>query len=97
MDAATDLQPRLREAALMILLRHGTGEDELRVESSEPGKPPYLELNAYRIKIHLNPTSATFLVKGGRWSGDRKDYPSAGAFIAEFEEKLNRALSGRWR
>jgi hypothetical protein len=89
------LQPRLRESALMILLRHGTGEHELAFEVNEPGQPEYLELAAHRIKIQLNASSAAFLVKGGRWSGDRRDYPSAGAFVAEFEDRLNRALAGR--
>jgi hypothetical protein len=92
-----DLQPKLRESALMALQRYGTGEDELQIETNEPGKTPYCEMSAHRIKIQLNATSATFLVKGGRWSGDSRNYPSAGSFIADFEEHLIKALSGNWR
>lgn len=38
--------------------------------------------------------SVAFRVLSGRWSGRRVDYPTAGAFVAAFEEALQGALSG---
>lgn len=89
--------PKLRDSALLILRRYGTSDEELLVEESEPGKPPYCELRGHRVKVHVDDFSATFLVKGGRWAGSRQDYPSAGAFVADFEENLAKAMSGSWR
>ena len=91
------LEPKLREAALTVLRRYGTSDEDLQVEEAEEGKPSYTEYRGHRIKITVNATSAQFLVKGGRWSGDRADYPSAGSFIADFEAMLSKAMSGNWR
>jgi hypothetical protein len=90
------LEPRLRASAFVVLRRHGTSDDDLRLDLNEPGKPTLCEILGHRIKISLNDTSAAFLVRGGRWSGRVQDYPSAGSFIADFEAMLERAMTG-WR
>lgn len=90
------LEPKLREAALVVLRRYGCSEEELELEVNKPGFPAYCEMRAYRIKIHVDDGSANFLVRGGRWSGQRSAYPSTGSFIADFEAQLGRAMTG-WR
>lgn len=96
-ESSERLKSRLRASALTVLLRHGVQEDELRVDESAPEAPAHCELSAHRIRIHLTDRSASFQARGGRWSGERKDYPSDGALVATFEEELHRALSGRSR
>lgn len=96
MNASTErLEPKLRDAALMVLRSHGVAEDELQVEGNEPGKPASCLIRGHRVRIHVDDRSATFHVRSGRWSGARPDFVSTGAFIAAFEEALGDALSGR--
>ncbi len=95
--AQGSLQARLREAALVALRRHGKAEEELEFKGPKPGAPQFCEICGHRIRIHLDEATATFRVLGGLWSGARADYPSTGAFVADFEAQLDRALSGRWR
>ena len=91
------LEAKLRESALTVLRRYGVSEEELQADASKPGAPPYYEWRGHRIKVHVDASSATFLVKGGRWTARREDFPSAGSFLAEFETQLARAISGEWR
>lgn len=88
------LEPRLRETALIILRRHGIGEDDLSLEVNEPHAPPSCLIRGHRVRVEVDDGSATFRALAGRWSGRRVDYPTAGAFIAAFEEALHGALSG---
>ena len=88
------LEPRLRETAFIILRRHAIGEDDLQVESNEPHEPPSCLIRGHRVRVQVDEGSAAFRVRSGRWSGRRADYPTAGAFVAAFEEALQRALSG---
>lgn len=88
------LEPRLRETALIVLRRHGIGEDDLRLEKNEPHEPPSCLIRGHRVRVEVNDDSVAFRVLAGRWSGRRADHPTAGAFIAAFEEELNAALSG---
>lgn len=86
------LEPRLRESALTVLLRHGILEEELRLEPNEPGDPASCRIQGHRVNIHVDDGSAAFKVRAGRWSGARKDFPSVGAFVAAFEQALHDAL-----
>ena len=88
------LEPRLRETALIILRRHNIGEDDLQLEKNEPHEPPSCLIRGHRVRVHVDEESAAFRVLSGRWSGRRADYPTAGAFVAAFEEALHGALSG---
>lgn len=88
------LEPRLRESALIILRRHGIGEDDLRLEPNEPHEPASCLIRGHRVRVEVNDDSVAFRAKAGRWSGRRADFPTAGAFVAAFEEALNDALSG---
>jgi hypothetical protein len=88
------LEPRLRETALIMLRRHGIGEDDLQLEANEPHEPPSCLIRGHRVRVEVDDGSATFRVLSGRWSGRRADYPTTGAFVADFEEALNGALSG---
>lgn len=88
------LEPRLRESALIVLRRHHIGEDDVRLEKNEPHEPPSCEIRGHRVNVHVDDSSAAFRVHAGRWSGRRADYPTAGAFIAAFEEALEAALRG---
>lgn len=90
------LSPRLRESALMVLRRSGVGEDELTLETPKED-PRACLIKGHRIRIHVDDARADFQARGGRWAGARRDYPSTGAFVADFEDQLHRALSGRWR
>jgi hypothetical protein len=90
---AERLEPRLRESALIMLRRHGMSEDDLQFEANEPGHPVFTIIRGHRVRIELNDQSAAFKVLAGRWSGDRMDFPSTGAFIAAFEEALNDAFA----
>ena len=92
--SADSLEPRLRETALIMLRRHGIGEDDLQLEANEPHEPPSCLIRGHRVRVEVDAGSATFRVMAGRWSGRRTDYPTAGAFVAAFEEALNGALSG---
>ena len=92
--SAERLEPRLRETALIILRRHHIGEDDLQLEPNEPHEPPFCLIRGHRVRVEVNDDSAAFRVLSGRWSGRRKDFPTAGAFVAAFEEALNGALSG---
>jgi hypothetical protein len=91
---AERLEPRLRETALIILRRHHIGEDDLQFETNEPHEPPSCLITGHRVRIQVDDGSVAFRVRSGRWSGRRGDYPTAGAFVAAFEEELNGALSG---
>ncbi|MBI2386532.1 MAG: hypothetical protein HYV14_11020 [Elusimicrobia bacterium] len=88
------LEPRLRETALIILRRHHIGEDDLKLEKNEPHEPPSCLISGHRVRVEVDDGSAAFRVMSGRWSGRRADYPTAGAFVAAFEEELDGALSG---
>ncbi len=88
------LEPRLREAALIVLRRHHLGEGDLRLEENEPHEPPSCLIRGHRVRVEVNDDSVAFRVLSGRWSGRRADYPTAGAFIAAFEEALQDALLG---
>ena len=94
MAPATDqLLAKLKESALIVLRRHGIAEDELQLEKNTPKEPPSWLIKGHRIRIHVDEVSATFAVRAGRWRGACSDYPTAGAFVADFEDQLNRALS----
>jgi|GEM_PF-2447876 len=86
------LEPRLRESALIVLRRHQIGEDDLQFEANEPHEPPSCLIRGHRVRVHVDDDSADFRVRADQWSGRRGDYPTAGAFIAAFEEALNDAL-----
>jgi hypothetical protein len=88
------LESRLRETALIILRRHHIGEDDLQLETNEPHEPPSCLIRGHRVYVHVDEGSVSFRVRSGRWSGRRADYPTAGAFVAAFEEALNGALLG---
>lgn len=88
------LEPRLRETALIVLRRHHIGQDDLQLEENEPHEPPSCLIRGHRVNVHVDDGSAAFRVRSGRWSGRRADFPTAGAFLAAFEEALHRALSG---
>ncbi|MCM2304812.1 MAG: hypothetical protein NDJ72_08925 [Elusimicrobia bacterium] len=88
------LEPRLRETALIVLRRHHIGEDDLTLEKNEPHEPPSCLIKGHRVRVEVDDGSVAFRVMSGRWSGRRVDYPTAGAFVAAFEEELNGALSG---
>ena len=88
------LEPRLRETALVILRRHHIGEDDLQLEANEPHQPPSCLIRGHRVRVEIDDGSVSFRVMSGRWSGRRADYPTAGAFLAAFEDALNGALSG---
>lgn len=88
------LEPRLREIALIVLRRHDIGEGDLRLEKNEPHEPPSCLIRGHRVRVEVNDESVAFRVLSGRWSGRRADYPTAGAFLAAFEEELQGALSG---
>jgi hypothetical protein len=88
------LEPRLRETALIILRRHHIGEDDVRLEVNEPHEPPSCLIRGHRVNVHVDDGSAALRVHSGRWSGRRADYPTAGAFVAAFEEALDGALTG---
>jgi hypothetical protein len=87
------LESRLRETALIILRRHHIGEDDVQLEPNEPHEPASCLIRGHRVNVHVDGGSAAFRVRSGRWSGRRADYPTAGAFVAAFEEALNGALS----
>jgi hypothetical protein len=94
METTTErLEPKLRESALMVLRRHGIGEDDVRLEENEPGNPASCLIRGHRVRVHLDDRSAAFQVRAGRWSGARVDFPTAGSFIAAFEEALQDALT----
>ena len=88
------LESRLRETALIILRRHAIGEDDLQLERNEPHEPASCLISGHRVRVHVDEESAAFRVRSGRWSGRRADYPTAGAFVAAFEEALHGSLSG---
>lgn len=88
------LLSRLRESALIMLRRHAIGDDDLQFEENEPHQPPFLLIKGHRVRVELTDDSVSFRVMAGRWSGRRANYPTTGAFIADFEEALNAALSG---
>lgn len=88
------LEPRLRELALIVLRRHGIGEGDLQLEANEPHEAAFCLIKGHRVRVEVNDDSAAFRVMAGRWSGRRGNYPTAGAFLAEFEEALNGALTG---
>lgn len=90
----TGLLPRLRESALIALRRHHIGDGDLRCEDNEPRDPPSCLIRGHRVHIHVDAGSASFRVRAGRWSGRAADHPTAGAFVAAFEDALERALSG---
>jgi len=87
------LEPRLCETALIVLRRHHIGEDDLRLSKNEPHEPPSCLISGHRVRVEIDDGSVAFRVMSGRWSGRRADYPTAGAFVAAFEEELNGALS----
>ena len=93
-SSSENLEPRLRETALIILRRHHIGEDDLQLETNEPHEPPSCLIRGHRVHVHVDEGSAAFRVRSGRWSGRRADYPTAGAFVAAFEEALDGALTG---
>lgn len=88
------LEPRLRETALIVLRRHGVGEADLQLEASEPHQPPSCLIRGHRVRVEVDDGSVAFRVLSGRWSGRRADFPTAGAFVAAFEQALHDALSG---
>jgi hypothetical protein len=92
--SAERLEPRLRETALIMLRRHSIGEDDLQLEPNEPHEPAFCLIRGHRVRVEVNDDSAAFRVRSGKWSGRRADYPTAGAFVAAFEEALQAALSG---
>ena len=92
-NSSARLEPRLRDSALIMLRRHGITESELLVEGNEPGQPTSCSIRGHRVRIELNDGSAAFKVRAGRWSGASADFPSAGAFIAAFEEALHDAFA----
>jgi hypothetical protein len=87
------LEPRLREIALIVLRRHNIGEDDVQLEKNEPRDPASCLIRGHRVRVQLDDGSVAFRVRSGRWSGRRADYPTAGAFVAAFEEALHGALS----
>lgn len=87
------LEQKLKDSALILLRRFSIGEDELQIEHNEPGKPVYCLIKGHRVRVHVDDRSAQFHVRAGRWSGARVDFPTAGSFIAAFEEALRGALS----
>jgi hypothetical protein len=87
------LEPRLRETALIVLRRHHIGEDDLQFEANEPHEPSSCLIRGHRVRVHVDDESADFRVHAGQWSGRRGDYPTAGSFVAAFEEALHGALS----
>lgn len=93
-DSTERLEPRLRETALIILRRHAIGEDDLRLEKNEPHEATSCLIRGHRVRVEVDDGSVAFRVMSGRWSGRRTDYPTAGAFVAAFEEALQGALSG---
>ncbi|MBI4346683.1 MAG: hypothetical protein HY553_07490 [Elusimicrobia bacterium] len=96
MEQATErLEPRLRASALLVLRDHHVSADELSLELAKPGRAASSVISGHRIRIHLDDASATLVVRAGRWSGRRADFPSAGAFVAAFEAALSGALSDR--
>lgn len=88
------LEPRLRETALIVLRRHGIGEGDLQLEANEPHEAPSCLIRGHRVRVEITEDSVAFRVLSGRWSGRRADHPTAGAFLAAFEEELQGALSG---
>lgn len=88
------LASRLRETALIVLRRHGIGEADLQLEGNEPHEPPSCLIRGHRVRVFVDDGSAALRARSGRWSGRRSDHPTAGAFVAAFEEALDRALSG---
>lgn len=88
------LEPRLREAALIVLRRHHIGDSDLQLEANEPHEPTFSLIKGHRVRVEVNDDSASFRVMAGRWSGRRADYPTTGAFLAAFEEALSAALAG---
>ena len=88
------LEPRLRETALIVLRRHDIGEDDLQFETNEPHEPSSCLIRGHRVRVQVDDGSVAFRVRSGRWSGRRADFPTAGAFVAAFEEALHGALSG---
>lgn len=93
-STSESLEPRLRETALIVLRRHDIGEGDLQLEKNEPHEPTSCLIRGHRVRVHVDEQSAALRVRTGRWSGRRADYPTAGAFIAAFEEALHGALSG---
>ena len=88
------LDVRLREMALIVLRRHHIGDEDLQLEMNEPHEPPSCLIRGHRVRVQVDGGSVAFRVLAGRWSGRRVDYPTAGAFLAAFEEALHGALSG---
>lgn len=88
------LDSRLRETALIVLRRHHVGEDELKFEENEPHEATSCLITGHRVRVYVDGESASFRARSGKWSGRRPDFPTAGAFLAAFEEALNDALSG---
>jgi hypothetical protein len=88
------LEPRLRETALIVLRRHAIGEDDVQLEPNEPHEPPSCLIRGHRVRVEVYDDAAVLRVRSGKWSGRRADYPTAGAFVAAFEEALHGALSG---
>lgn len=88
------LEPRLRETALIVLRRHDIGEGDLQVDANEPHDPPSCLIRGHRVRVEINDESVAFRVRSGRWSGRRADHPTAGAFVAAFEDALKGALAG---
>jgi len=94
MTSAERLESRLRETALIILRRHRIGDDDVRIAMNEPHEAPSSLISGHRVRVELNDESVAFRVHAGRWSGRRADYPTAGSFVAAFEEALEGALAG---
>ena len=88
------LEPRLRETALILLRRHHIGDDDVQLVMNEPHEPSSCVIRGHRVRVEVDGSSVAFRVMSGRWSGRRVDYPTAGAFVAAFEEALQGALSG---
>ncbi len=92
--SAERLEPRLRETALIVLRRHGIAEDDLLFEPNEPHERPFCLIRGHRVRVEVDDDSVAFRVRSGKWSGRRRDFPTAGAFVAAFEEELHGALTG---
>ena len=93
MEREERLLLRLKESARIVLRRHHIGDDDLRFEENEPHEPPSELIRGHRVYMQLDERSASFRVHAGRWSGRRADFPTAGAFIAGFEQALETALA----
>jgi len=94
MKGSERLEPRLRETALIVLRAHDISEGDLQLEANEPHDPPSCLIRGHRVRVEINDESVAFRVRSGRWSGRLADHPTAGAFVAAFEDALKGALAG---